>query len=254
MKRKKTLRNLILLSFLMGIAIVSYIISTRFQINSISVTGNVHYTEDEVIEYVTSDGYINNSLILSVKNKIFEIEPIPFVDKFEIEYLSNNKIAIVVYEKAMAGCTEFMGEYVYFDKDGIVLETSTKRLEDIPCVYGITFTSFTLHEQMRGSDVEKFKDVLIITQLLQKYEISMENIEFTEDERLLLVAGDISVLLGEDNDMEIKIAELQNILPKLEGKKGILHMETFSKADTYLRFESTEETTTEDEIESALEE
>lgn len=254
MKRKKTLRNLILLSFLMGIAIVSYIISTRFQINSISVTGNIHYTEDEVIEYVTSDGYINNSLILSVKNKIFEIEPIPFVDKFEIEYLSNNKIAIVVYEKAMAGCTEFMGEYVYFDKDGIVLETSTKRLEDIPCVYGITFTSFTLHEQMRGSDVEKFKDVLIITQLLQKYEISMENIEFTEDERLLLVAGDISVLLGEDNDMEIKIAELQNILPKLEGKKGILHMETFSKADTYLRFESTEETTTEDAIESAPEE
>lgn len=254
MKRKKTLRNLILLSFLMGIAIVSYIISTRFQINSISVTGNIHYTEDEVIEYVTSDGYINNSLILSVKNKIFEIEPIPFVDKFEIEYLSNNKIVIVVYEKAMAGCTEFMGEYVYFDKDGIVLETSTKRLEDIPCVYGITFTSFTLHEQMRGSDVEKFKDVLIITQLLQKYEISMENIEFTEDERLLLVAGDISVLLGEDNDMEIKIAELQNILPKLEGKKGILHMETFSKADTYLRFESTEETTTEDAIESAPEE
>ena len=254
MKRKKTLRNLILLSFLMGIAIVSYIISTRFQINSISVTGNIHYTEDEVIEYVTSDGYINNSLILSVKNKIFEIEPIPFVDKFEIEYLSNNKIAIVVYEKAIAGCTEFMGEYVYFDKDGIVLETSTKRLEDIPCVYGITFTSFTLHEQMRGSDVEKFKDVLIITQLLQKYEISMENIEFTEDERLLLVAGDISVLLGEDNDMEIKIAELQNILPKLEGKKGILHMETFSKADTYLRFESTEETTTEDAIESAPEE
>ena len=166
----------------------------------------------------------------------------------------NNKIAIVLYEKAIAVCTEFMGEYVYFDKDGIVLETSTKRLEDIPCVYGITFTSFTLHEQMRGSDVEKFKDVLIITQLLQKYEISMENIEFTEDERLLLVAGDISVLLGEDNDMEIKIAELQNILPKLEGKKGILHMETFSKADTYLRFESTEETTTEDAIESAPEE
>ncbi|MBQ4522443.1 MAG: cell division protein FtsQ/DivIB [Lachnospiraceae bacterium] len=241
MKKKKTLRNLILLSFLLGIAIAFYVISTRFQINAISVTGNVHYTEDEIIEYVTSDGYINNSLILSIKNKIFKIEPIPFVDKFEIEYLSNNKIAIVVYEKAMAGCTEYMGEYVYFDKDGIVLETSTKRLEDIPCVYGITFTSFTLHEQMQGSDIEKFKDVLIITQLLQKYDISIENIEFTEDEQLLLVTGDISILLGEENDMEVKIAELQNILPKLEGKKGILHMETFSKTDTYLRFETISE-------------
>lgn len=238
MKKKKTLRNFIVLSFLLGMAIAVNVIGTRFQINTITVTGNVHYTEDEIIEYVTSDGYINNSFILSIKNKIFEIEPIPFVDKFEIEYLAKDKIAIVVYEKAMAGCTEYMGEYVYFDKDGIVLETSTKRLEDIPCVYGITFSSFTLHEQMHGADIEKFKEVLIITQLLQKYAITIESIEFTQEEQLLLVADDISIILGEEKDMEVKIAELKNILPKLEGKKGILHMESFSKTDTYLRFET----------------
>ena len=241
MKIRKILRNVIILVLVLGIAIASYLIGTRFQIDSISVTGNIHYTEEEIIEYVTSDGYINNSFILSIKNKLFEIEPIPFVDKFEIEYLSNHKIAIVVYEKAMAGCTEYMGEYIYFDKDGIVLETSTIRLEDIPCVYGITFTSFTLHEQMRGSDIEKFKDVLTITQLIQKYNIPIENIEFTQDEQLFLVVGDISILMGDDSNMEEKIAELTNILPKLEGKKGILHMETFSKVDTYLRFETTEE-------------
>ena len=240
MKKRKILRKLILLSFLLGIVIAAYLIGTRFKIDSISVTGNVHYTEEEIIEYVTSDGYIDNSLILSVKNKLFEIDPIPFIDKFEIEYLSNHKIAIVVYEKAMAGCTEYMGEYIYFDKDGIVLETSEKRLDDIPCVYGITFTSFTLHEQMQGSDIEKFKEVLVITQLLQKYNIPIENIEFTEEEQLFLVAGDISILMGEDSDMEEKIAELTNILPKLEGKKGILHMETFSKTNTYLRFEAIE--------------
>ena len=121
-----------------------------------------------------------------------------------------------------------------------MLETSEKRLDDIPCVYGITFTSFTLHEQMQGSDIEKFKEVLVITQLLQKYNIPIENIEFTEEEQLFLVAGDISILMGEDSDMEEKIAELTNILPKLEGKKGILHMETFSKTNTYLRFEAIE--------------
>lgn len=241
MKKKKTLRNFILLSFLLGIAIAAYIIGSKFQIDSIMVTGNIHYTEDEIIEYVTSDGYIDNSLILSVKNKIFKMEPIPFVDKFEIEYLSNHKIAVVVYEKAMAGCTEYMGEYVYFDKDGIVLETSTKRLEDIPCVYGITFTSFTLHEQMQGSDIEKFKDVLTMTQLLQKYSIPVENIEFTENGQLFLVTEEISILMGDHNNMEEKIAELMNILPKLEGKKGILHMENFSKTDTYLRFETASE-------------
>ena len=240
MKKRKILRKLVILSFLLGIVIASYLIGTRFKIDSISVTGNVHYTEEEIIEYVTSDGYIDNSLILSVKNKLFEIDPIPFIDKFEIEYLSNHKIASVVYEKAMAGCTEYMGEYIYFDKDGIVLETSEKRLDDIPCVYGITFTSFTLHEQMQGSDIEKFKEVLVITQLLQKYNIPIENIEFTEEEQLFLVAGDISLLMGEDSDMEEKIAELTNILPKLEGKKGILHMETFSKTNTYLRFEAIE--------------
>ena len=239
MKKKKTLRNMIILSFLLGISIVFCVINIKFTINSITVKGNVHYTDEQIIEHITSDGYINNSFFLSLKNKIFEIEPIPFIDKIQIEYLDNDKIAIVVYEKAMAGCTEYMGEYVYFDKDGIVLETSPKRLEDIPCVYGITFTAFTLHEQIQGTDIDKFKEILTITQLLQKYKILIQNIQYT-DEQLLLVNGDISILLGEDNNLEAKIAELQNILPKLEGKKGILHMETYSNLDTYLRFEVTE--------------
>ena len=81
MKKRKILRKLVILSFLLGIVIASYLIGTRFKIDSISVTGNVHYTEEEIIEYVTSDGYIDNSLILSVKNKLFEIDPIPFIDK-----------------------------------------------------------------------------------------------------------------------------------------------------------------------------
>ena len=35
-----------------------------------------------------------------------------------------NTVTVQVYEKSVAGCIEYMENYVYFDKDGIVLETS----------------------------------------------------------------------------------------------------------------------------------
>ena len=75
---------------------------------------------------------------------------------------------------------------------------------------------------MQGSDIEKFKEVLVITQLLQKYNIPIENIEFTEEEQLFLVAGDISILMGEDSDMEEKIAEAMYIYEYLQANRDNL--------------------------------
>ena len=76
MKKKKTLRNMIVLSFLLGIGIVLCVISAKFKINSITVKGNIHYTDEQIIEHITSNGYVNNSFFLSLKNKIFKIEPV----------------------------------------------------------------------------------------------------------------------------------------------------------------------------------
>ena len=52
------------------------------------------------------------------------MENIPFVDVMDVVVVSPDTIKIVVYEKALAGYIEFMDSYMYFDRDGYMVETS----------------------------------------------------------------------------------------------------------------------------------
>ena len=147
------------------------VILTQFNIETIQVTGNVHYTEEEIIQRVVGDEHWNNTLLLYLKNKIKPPEAIPFVQKVDVEFISRHVITITVYEKALAGCVEFMNEYMYFDKDGMVLESSSERMDDIPCITGIRFDRMIMYEPLPIEDKDFFHTVLTLTQLLQKYQI-----------------------------------------------------------------------------------
>ena len=61
------------------------VVLTQFNIETIQVTGNVHYTEDEIIQRVVGDEHWNNTLLLYLKNKIRPPEEIPFVQKVDVE-------------------------------------------------------------------------------------------------------------------------------------------------------------------------
>ena len=71
----------------------------------------------------------SNALILYFKVKYFSDINIPFIEDIDLELVDNHSVNIV-YEKK-TGCVEFLGEYLYFDKDGIVLRVQ-KALDDIP--------------------------------------------------------------------------------------------------------------------------
>ena len=45
------------------------------------------------------------------------------------------------------------------------------------------------------------------------------------------------MVLGEDADMDQIIMRLTGVLPHLEGKSGVLHMENFSEANKDITFE-----------------
>ena len=93
------------------ILIVLLVINTQFDIETIQVSGSVHYSDEEIIDMVVGDGYNQNTLVLFLKSKLRPMEDIPFVEKVDVEYISRHTITITVYEKAMAGCVQFMNEY-----------------------------------------------------------------------------------------------------------------------------------------------
>lgn len=215
---------------LVVLVVALVILFTCFNINDIEVTGNKHYSKDQIIKYVKNEGYIDNTVLLMLKNKINPISDIPFVAKIGIDYASAHKITVTVYEKAIAGCIEYMDRYVYFDQDGYVLEISLKKLSDSPCVTGMSFESIELHEKLPIKDKKRFKLILKLTQLISKYNLEIDSIQFTSDEEVVLYHDDIRIELGDGSKIEEQLIDLNQILEGLSGKKGTLDMKDFDTA------------------------
>lgn len=213
---------------------------TAYKVTTVYVDGNIHYSNEEVMNMVMTGWLGDNSLYLAMKYKNKGIEGIPFVEKMDVNVLSPDTIRINVYEKALAGYIEYLGRYIYFDKDGIAVESSDMRTKGIPQVTGLDFGYVVLYEPLPVEEEEIFKNILNITQLLGKYELAADKIFFDSDAALTLFFGDVRVNLGKSKILDEKMMRLQYILPELEGKKGTLSMENMDEEDKNVTFHSDE--------------
>ena len=202
-------------------------IHMTYKVLNVDVTGNIHYTDQEIKDMIITDRLSENSLILAMRYKNKEISDIPFIESMSVEVVAPDTIQILVYEKALAGSVEYLGNYVYFDREGIV----------VPQVLGLTFGSFALHEPLPVENDEIFSDILMITQLLATNEISATKIYFDKSKNITLYFDEARVLLGTEVDLEEKIMLLKSILPNLEGKKGELHLENYDENVKNVTFE-----------------
>lgn len=235
--RKRLIVLGVLAALLLTAAGALFYISSHYYVKYIYVEGNVHYTNEEIIALVTSGKLGGNSLYLSLKYKNKGIKGIPFIEKMDVKVVAPDTIRIVVYEKAVAGYVEYLDKYMYFDKDGTVVEASDTKTEGIPQVTGITFNHVVLYEPLPVENQEVFKEILYITQILSKYEISADKIYFDDAYEMTLYFGDVRAKLGNDDNVEEKIARLKQILPAAEGKKGVFRMENYAGSGSNVSFE-----------------
>lgn len=204
-------------------------IESHYTVTTVYVEGNVHYTNEEIQDMVMSGRMGDNSLFLSLKYRDRDIDDVPFVQTMDVNILSPDTIRINVYEKALAGYVEYLGKYVYFDKDGIVVESSDSKTDGIPQVTGLQFGYVLLHEKLPVENSEIFDEILNITQLMTKYNVSADKIYFDNNENITLYFDGIRVRVGTDEGLDEKIMRLQAILPQLSGKRGVIEMENFSE-------------------------
>ena len=209
--------------------ILFFIFINRYTITSVTVEGNVHYTNDEIVGMVMKNGLSHNSLFLSLKYHKKDIKEIPFIEKISVDIVAPDTIKILVYEKAIAGYIEYLGKYMYFDKDGIIVETSQMKTDGVPQITGLEFDYVVLHELLPVEKEEIFQSILDITQLLDKYEISVDKIYFDKNNQMTLYFENIRVRLGDISNIDDKIIRLKVILPELEGEKGVLRMEKYTE-------------------------
>ena len=155
------------------------------------------------------------------------------MEKVTITRKGNHKVSIHVYEKSLTASVKYMGQYVYFDKDGIVLECQEEPIEGLPCIEGLPFSGFVLYEKLKVEDDSVFNRILDLSQLLEKYELDVEKIRFKENGNVILRSGEVKVYLGNKEFYDEQIVALSEIFPKaLEEKlSGDIDMENYSVGD-----------------------
>lgn len=236
-RHKRVTIGFVILFLVLMIAMIGagYVYNT-YTVTNIYVEGNTHYTDEEIISMVMTDGFSHNSVYLAFQYRDKSIENIPFIEKMDVTIMSPDTIKINVYEKAIAGYIEYLGRYMYFDREGIIVESSQTPLSDVPKVMGLEFDYVVLHEKLPVENENVFEEILDITQLLSKYNLNAEKIFFDSDYNLYLYFGDVEVNIGTDENIDEKIIDLQYILPKLEGKKGILNMQEYTGSKDNITF------------------
>ncbi len=229
---------IILLAGLLGAGV--FHIFTNYKVTTVYVEGNIHYTNEEIMDMVMGGRYGDNSLLLSLKYKDRSIEGVPFVEKMDVSVLDPNTIRIEVYEKALAGYVEYLEKYMYFDKDGIVVESSSEKTAGVPMVTGLKFDHVILHEPLPVEDAGIFRSILNITQLVNKYNLSVDRIYFGSDNALTLYFGEVKASLGTGENLDEKIMALQYMLPEIQGRSGTIGMENYTEETKNISFEPDE--------------
>ena len=235
-RKRRMVKLIIFLTMVLLVTFGIYYFLTTFTIRHITVDGSTHYTQEEIVNMVIRRPEDKISLVLSMKYHNEPITNIAFIQSIEVNVVSADTIHIQVYEKTLAGYIEYLGQYMYFDKDGIVVEASSQITEGIPEITGLEFNSVVLHNPLPVKNPEVFGQVLEITNLLNKYKLEIDTIYFNKNLEVTLYMDSGRVPLGNGDKLTEKIMKLRDLAPHVKGMSGVLHLENVESGSDVITF------------------
>ncbi len=227
-RNSKIIKLIIVLLIILLVAGIALFVFNRFRIKSIKISGSNKYTYEELYEYIFADRNDKNIILFNFTNSRNEIPKIPFIAQVDIDVVGTDTLEVTVYEKSVIGYVVYKGTNMYFDKDGVVVESSSTILPDVMEIRGLEYDSIVLYQKLDVKNLESFKNIQDVTQYLDKYSIKPEAIVINSDGKIDLLLGEVTVKLGNnDYNMSAKIYELNCMKEHLTGRKGVLYLEDY---------------------------
>ena len=204
------------------------ILGVSLSVSKVTVTGNKSYTAEQIEQLVFPTRMSRNCVACLVREMMGKKRDIPFVQDYKISFTGPAEVEVIVYEKSIVGYVSYMSSRMYFDKDGIIVESANQRLPGIPEITGLHFGQIVLYRELPVENRRIFSMILNLTQTLSTFEIPVDVIRYDRDLNATLNIGSVSVLLGGANDMNGKLSELSNILPRIKDLDGTLDLSDYA--------------------------
>ena len=255
-KRRKRKQRIVKLAVAAVFILAAVAAVFLFQVRTIEVYGNSRHSSEEITGGLMNETLSKNTLYLLWKYKDGEVpDTLPFLNTLQVQMKTPSHVEVIVEEKELVGYID-KGQYVYFDKSGIVLQMTDEAFLDVPIITGVGTEEPVLYKKLPTESSAQLRTILSLTQLLTYHELEAQEIRFSENMEITVFIGNIEVMLGQDEYLEEKVANLKAILNSMSGTEtGILHLESFTGSTMNVTFtpfteteapEITEDTAVED--------
>lgn len=220
------------------VACILIILILVFRVTKITVEGNTFFSSEVVASEVCGTFLDKNTITAFVKHKLGFTKDLPYVREYEITYPSIREIHIKLYEKKIIAGIAYMNQYIYFDKDGMVLKSTKEELPDIPLFETKTMTTFTLYEKVEMEDETLLEQIMNLSNLFQHYGVSWDRVVFDSKNAAFLYTGNIKVSLGKKDSYDEQISALSSVLATAQANQmaGEIDMSNYHiKGDIILK-------------------
>jgi len=231
---KKYSGLIIALIVCIALAVAGYYLYS-LRITEFAFSGNTLRYSDEELESLifTSDIEYNPVYAMFVDKQDKEI---PFIAKYEVDIEWPNKANVTVYGKDIIGYVYYKDFYIYFDKDGIVVELSKELLDGVILMEGLDFGQMVLHQKLPTKKEESFSLILSLGKMIKKNEIDADKVVFDSELNMTLYVGNIEIVLGKDEFLDEKMTKVKVLLPSLMEYSGVLNLENYREGNDSFRF------------------
>ncbi|MDO5146817.1 MAG: cell division protein FtsQ/DivIB [Eubacteriales bacterium] len=236
-KKKTVPKKLWVACLASGCILVVIFLAMQFSIKKIEVKGNYTYTGGEVIQAVKGKDYVGNTLIMVAQNRIFGQTYLPFVEDITMSIKDCHTLKIKIKEKLRSGVFEYMNKNVYFNEDGIAMESRNYRFEDVPVVTGIKFHKLVLGEEI-PVEGNYFETILSITKKISTYGLPISEIHFDGENDITLYAGKYEIYLGSTVSLDGKMSKIAEMLDAVSQtyKKGVIDLHLYTDEKNIVTF------------------
>ena len=207
-----------------------------FSVQSLTVVGNIHYTADQILR--ASGLYVGQSVwaLNTSKAEANIKDACPYVESVKVTSSLASAVTVTVTETTIAGAMYHDGNWILVGANGQGVDTLPVE-SDLPPRYlyfkGATYSGNKLGQQaMDDRCTAIMKDILSEAEKQQLTGIA--EIDMTDKSNLSLNWNNqITVLLGNDFNLEHKIAVMAKLLPTVltnHGKqaRGVLDISPYS--------------------------
>ena len=128
MKKKAGKIVIIILSTVVVLTFLAFF----FRVKKVSVEGNEYFSVNQTAAMFQTNYFEKNIISFWILHHCNLIHQPEFVREYQVSYPSPNEIHIKLYEKKMLAGIAYSNQYIYFDKDGMVMKSTGEPIEGIP--------------------------------------------------------------------------------------------------------------------------